>query len=111
MQIRNSLSVLFAILGLDASVSLASASTYDPAPLKYEHPGQLFRSVSSSTCCVNGVLTDGNSTGEFKDIAGSAFYHCGMIRVRGTNVGGSQYLPSKSAQERQRYQCSNSLLD
>jgi hypothetical protein len=83
MYTLNSLWVLFAVLGLDASVSLASAPSYDPAPLKYEHPGQIFHTVSSSTCCVNGVLTDGNSTGEFKDINGSMFYCSASFNIRG----------------------------
>jgi hypothetical protein len=43
---------------------------YDPAPLKFEHPGDLFHSLSG-TCCVSGVLTNANSTGEFRNISGS----------------------------------------
>lgn len=63
-----------ALLGLG---SLASAHfhehdpfEHDPAPLQYEHPGDLFHSVSGS-CCASGVLTNANSTGEIKSINGS----------------------------------------
>jgi hypothetical protein len=74
----------FAILGL--SVSATSSPTYDPAPLIYEHAGQLFNKVSSSSCCVNGVLTDGNSTGKFKDVSGSkSFFVLGHFAFDGEN--------------------------
>jgi hypothetical protein len=42
----------------------------DPAPLKYEHPGDLFHSLAG-TCCASGVLTNVNSTGEIRNISGS----------------------------------------
>jgi hypothetical protein len=59
-------------------VSLASAHSHDydpaydhdPAPLKYEHPGDLFHSVGG-TCCASGILTGVNSTGEIRSINGS----------------------------------------
>lgn len=55
-------------------VSLASgydqAYDHDPAPLKYEHPGDLFHGVSG-TCCATGVLTGVNSTGEIRSVNGS----------------------------------------
>ena len=61
-------------------ISLASAHfhdydpeyDHDPAPLKYEHPGDLFHSVAGA-CCASGVLTGVNSTGEIRSINGSLF--------------------------------------
>ncbi|KAF4636134.1 hypothetical protein G7Y89_g1955 [Cudoniella acicularis] len=59
---------------IHTSFSIAFSPPNDPAPLKYEQAGQLFSTVASSTCCVNGVLTDGNSTGEFRDLNGISTY-------------------------------------
>jgi len=49
----------------------------DPAPLQFEHPGDLFHSVSGS-CCTSGVLTNENSTGEIRNINGSMA--CELLR-------------------------------
>ncbi|TVY71182.1 Hydrolase tropI [Lachnellula suecica] len=60
-----SLCAFVAILGLNASDSFASAA-YDSTSLRDERPGQVFSSGS--------VSTDGNSTGEFKNISGISTY-------------------------------------
>ncbi len=70
----NAFCVLSTILGLNGLVSSASAIFQnDPAPLMFEHPGDIFKSVSATTCCVSGVLTDGNSTGAYRNISGGRF--------------------------------------
>ena len=50
---------------------VASAHPKDPAPLKFEHPGDLFSKVSGTKTCVSGILTNGSSNGEIKSINGS----------------------------------------
>lgn len=75
-KMRSSLSMralcaLVTLLSINSSFSAASPSYKEPAPLKYEHPGDLFQKVSGGSCCVDGVLTGANSTGETKSIAGS----------------------------------------
>ncbi|KAK0100205.1 hypothetical protein ONS95_008544 [Cadophora gregata] len=47
---------------------------YDPAPLKHEHPGQLFNHVNRKSKCLSGVLTDTNSTGRFDSVGGINTY-------------------------------------
>jgi hypothetical protein len=44
-------------------------------PLKYEHSGQIFHSVSNKASCSSGVLTDGNSTGTFKNVSGGMLFY------------------------------------
>jgi hypothetical protein len=71
---RGLLSKAFAVFGVVLSLSGSSLAhedfQHDPAPLKFEHPGDLFHSLSG-LCCVFGVLTSENSTGEFRNINGS----------------------------------------
>jgi len=71
--LRNTLCVIVSILGFNASVTLATAVAIDPAPLINEHPGQVFKTLQSSSTCGDGVLNGVNSTGTFKNISGSMF--------------------------------------
>ena len=62
------------LLALLAPYTLATPAAefgYDPAPLKHEHPGQLFNHVNSKSKCLSGVLTDTNSTGKYESVGGS----------------------------------------
>jgi len=65
--------IQFTLLSLLASASFSLASPATP-DLAHEHAGQLFDHVSSKRKCVNGVLTEGNSTGVFKDVGGVSTY-------------------------------------
>ncbi|PBP17662.1 dienelactone hydrolase [Diplocarpon rosae] len=58
--------VQLSLLALLAPLSLASG----PAPLAYEHPGQLFASASTKSHGASGVLTGTNSTGKFETVGG-----------------------------------------
>lgn len=70
-EMRSNLSLLLvAALGLNSAIA---DSHVNLAPLKNEHPGQIFKPSPSSTCCVDGVVNTGNSTGKFTDINGSKF--------------------------------------
>ncbi len=59
----------FLILALAAGFAATASATYDPAPLKFEHPGRLFNKIANPSC-VSGVLTNGSSSGTFKNISG-----------------------------------------
>ncbi|OWO99356.1 hypothetical protein B2J93_8753 [Marssonina coronariae] len=58
------------LLALLAPPSLASG----PAPLAYEHQGQLFTSTRTKSHCASGVLTGTNSTGKFETVGGINTY-------------------------------------
>jgi hypothetical protein len=61
-----------AILGLNRAFALASLYR-DPAPLQFEHPGDLFNAVTGGSCCVDGVISGANSTGETKSVGGGEY--------------------------------------
>lgn len=46
--------------------------------LSHEHKGDVFRHAHAPGCCVNGVMHNGNSTGEMKVIDGGEF-----LKIRG----------------------------
>jgi hypothetical protein len=59
---RNSL--LFAAI---VALAKAHGGPMGPGPdLAFENEGSVLRSFSSGSCCVNGVIASGNSTGQYK---------------------------------------------
>ncbi len=70
--LSKALAVLNVLLSLSGSSLAHDDFQQDPAPLKFEHPGDLFHSVSGS-CCVSGVLTNENSTGVIQNFNGSMY--------------------------------------
>jgi len=80
------------LLALLAPFTLATPAAefgYDPAPLKHEHPGQLFNHVNSKSKCLSGVLTDTNSTGKYESVGGSKWR---LSRLGSKLTEGSQHL-------------------
>ncbi|KAF2429057.1 alpha/beta-hydrolase [Tothia fuscella] len=68
------ISAVAAVLGLNGAFVHAVAHYKDLAPLKFEHPGELFSKLTSGACCAEGVVTSGNSTGTTKTIDGVSLY-------------------------------------
>ncbi|KAH8676450.1 Alpha/Beta hydrolase protein [Tricladium varicosporioides] len=78
---RSQFSIL-AVLSISASITIASEA-YDPAPLKFEHPGDVFSKISHPSTCLSGVINEGNSTGEYKNISGINTYLAYPPKARG----------------------------